>query len=172
MTGMRSAALVPAAGLLLASLVACATAPPHRAGALPPRRIAAARGPASAMESPAQLAFELVNAERTARGLAPLAVRGACVAAAQEHADDMAERGFFDHDSPTEPFLDRMRRWGLFTAIVGEDIGWAPTPEAVVASWMASAPHRANILNPAFVSSGMGVSGDRYAQCFSGVPGD
>ena len=45
---------------------------------------------------------------------------------------------------------------------IGENIGWGTlslsTPGAMVGAWMASPDHRANILDPRFRDTGVGVS--------------
>ena len=45
---------------------------------------------------------------------------------------------------------------------VGENIAWGTaalaTPRAIVAAWMASPGHRANILDPRYRETGIGVS--------------
>jgi uncharacterized protein YkwD len=45
---------------------------------------------------------------------------------------------------------------------IGENIGWGTlwlaTPHAIVAAWMASPGHRANILEARFRDTGIGVS--------------
>jgi uncharacterized protein YkwD len=45
---------------------------------------------------------------------------------------------------------------------IGENIAWGTlwlaTPKAIVAGWMASPGHRANILDHAFTETGVGVS--------------
>ena len=60
-----------------------------------------------------------------------------------------------------------MRESGYLTAStdgyeVGENIAWGSydlsTPASIVAAWMASPPHRANILRPTFRDTGIGIS--------------
>jgi uncharacterized protein YkwD len=51
----------------------------------------------------------------------------------------------------------RMQAAGFAWHTWGENVAFGyPTADAVVAAWMNSAPHRANILNPAFTSIGVG----------------
>ena len=80
----------------------------------------------------------------------------------------MAVHGYFEHVSPggSTP-LSRMRESGYLSSstpgyMVGENIAWGSgsyaTPAAIVAAWMASPPHRANILQREFRDTGMGVS--------------
>ena len=72
----------------------------------------------------------------------------------------MASEDYFEHVGPGgETPLMRMRATGYLSSShdsyeVGENIGWGTlwegTPRAVVAAWMASPPHRANILDARF----------------------
>jgi uncharacterized protein YkwD len=110
----------------------------------------------------------LVNRERAAHGEPPLHWNVHLIRSAQAHTESMAFHDYFQHDGPggSTP-LSRMRRNGYIYSPrlgfeVGENIGWGSlwlgTPRAVVAAWMASAGHRANILDPHFRDTGIGVS--------------
>ncbi len=110
----------------------------------------------------------LVNRERAARGERPLHWNVHLVRAAQAHTESMAFGDYFEHDGPrgSTP-LSRMRNNGYIYGArvgfeVGENIGWGSlwlgTPRAVVAAWMASAGHRANILDGRYRDTGIGVS--------------
>jgi uncharacterized protein YkwD len=109
----------------------------------------------------------LVNAERTSRGLAPVSTDAKLGAAASALAKDMVARRFFDHTSPDGGTLSsrlRAAAWlpasGAWSA--GENIAWGSgslgTPERIVASWMASPGHRANILRASFDEIGVGIA--------------
>ena len=103
--------------------------------------------------------LELVNAERANAGLAPLVASASLGQAAREHASWMAQTGQLVHSSPPGGMT-----WG-------ENIAQGyPSAEAVVAGWMGSDGHRANILNPAFTSMGVGyvAAGNYWAQQFGG----
>jgi uncharacterized protein YkwD len=58
---------------------------------------------------------------------------------------------------------------------VGENIAWATlwmaTPKAIVAGWMASPGHRANILDATFRETGIGVSPHPLASLAHGQAG-
>jgi uncharacterized protein YkwD len=108
----------------------------------------------------------LLNAERGAGGLAPLAMNGKLDRAAVGHARSMREHDYFAHDSRGGGgFAARIgktgykrgaRRWYL-----GENLATGTsvdgTPRAMVADWMASPPHRENILDPTFRDIGIGT---------------
>lgn len=78
---------------------------------------------------------------------------------ARDFSRRMAEEQFFDHVAPdgSDPF-DRMSDAGFAGALPwGENIAAGyPTPDAVVAGWMASEGHCANILEPAYGAIGIG----------------
>ena len=108
----------------------------------------------------------LVNAERSARGLKPLASDSRLQAAAGAFARDMVDRRFFDHVSPGGgTMMDRLHAAGWNpggTWSAGENIAWGSgelgTPAKIVDAWMHSAGHRANILNGTFTQIGLGIA--------------
>jgi uncharacterized protein YkwD len=110
----------------------------------------------------------LVNRERTSRGERALRADGDLQLAAQTHSAEMATGDYFDHIAPSGSTpLARMRAAGyIFSSHIGYAIGeniawgtlWLATPKAIVAGWMASPGHRANILDRAFAETGVGVS--------------
>ena len=62
----------------------------------------------------------LINAERRARGLAPLTANARLARAAQGHAADMVARDYFSHFSPSgSSFTDRLRRVGYARQCLG-----------------------------------------------------
>ncbi|MBK1613849.1 hypothetical protein CKO44_10250 [Rubrivivax gelatinosus] len=102
--------------------------------------------------------LELVNTERVAAGLGPLAADPALAAVAREHGRDMLARGYFAHLDPggVTPF-DRMRRAGLRFRAAGENLALAPTLALAHRGLMNSPGHRANILRAAFGRAGIAV---------------
>ena len=101
----------------------------------------------------------LVNDERSKAGLAPLLPDAAAARAAYDHGVDMDVRRYFDHVSPEGVTPDeRMAAAGCMFRGWGENIAMGqPTPVEVMAAWMTSPGHRANILSPAFTHLGVGV---------------
>jgi uncharacterized protein YkwD len=70
----------------------------------------------------------------------------------------MARRGYFDHG----PFVQRLRRFGVRAGYVGENLASVTRPlsaAAVVQMWIASPPHRQNLLDRGFRRVGIGVAG-------------
>lgn len=102
----------------------------------------------------------LINGERAGMGLAPLLLDLGLDAAAEAHSLDMATTPCFQHDScDGTNWADRVRTYYSVPAGFGEIIaaGYS-TPEAVVAAWMDSPGHRANILNGDFRVAGVGLA--------------
>ncbi|MCO1577852.1 CAP domain-containing protein [Crossiella sp. SN42] len=112
---------------------------------------------------------QLVNQERAKAGCRSLRVDERLVTAAQRHATDMANRGYFSHTAPEgTSFVDRARSAG-YPAPGGENIAKGQrTAEKVMESWMGSSGHRANILNCSFVAIGVGheARGPHWVQVF------
>lgn len=80
--------------------------------------------------------------------------------AAAAHSTDMATRNFFSHTGSdgSSPFV-RMQRQGYRYANAGENIaaGYS-TADAVVAGWLKSAGHCANIMNARYVHIGISLA--------------
>lgn len=99
----------------------------------------------------------------------PLSMNDALRCAARNHSMDMGVRDFFDHTNPDGdgpgPRLDRA---GYDYTTWGENIAWGyPTPEAVVAGWMSSDGHCANIMRDSFTEIGVGYyEGNLWTQTF------
>jgi len=116
--------------------------------------------------------IRLVNAERAKNGLAALTEDAALTRTARMKSQDMHDRRYFDHNSPTygTPF-QLMKAQGVTYRRAGENIamGYA-TPAAVVSAWMNSPGHRANILNASYTHIGVGyvADGNYWTQHFTG----
>ena len=102
--------------------------------------------------------LDLVNKERQANGLNPLAPDPELTEVARAHSADMFARGYFAHDTPEglSPF-DRMRAANVHFATAGENLALAPTLMVAHTGLMNSPGHRANILRPQFGRVGIGV---------------
>jgi uncharacterized protein YkwD len=102
--------------------------------------------------------LDLVNKERRAQGLRPLAPDPELTEVARRHSTDMFVRGYFSHDTPegTDPF-DRMRAANVRFLIAGENLALAPTIPVAHSGLMNSPGHRANILRKEFGRVGIGV---------------
>jgi uncharacterized protein YkwD len=102
--------------------------------------------------------LDLVNAERVANGLQPLAADPELTEVARRHSTDMFVRGYFAHDTPEglSPF-DRMRDAHVGFLTAGENLALAPTLSIAHTGLMNSPGHRANILRPQFGRVGIGI---------------
>ena len=118
--------------------------------------------PAKSGQTEKQKVINLVNQERQKAGLKPLKENWELSRVAQFKAEDMKEKHYFDHNSPTygSPFK-MMTDFGIHYNYAGENIAQGQqTPEAVMQAWMNSQGHRENILSPNFTQIGVGyVSG-------------
>lgn len=119
--------------------------------------------PAPVVTSEAQQVLDLVNAERTSRGLVAVKLSAQLNTAAKTHTQRQAEDGALFHTDPRDGSSpgDRISRTGYRFSTWGENVAAGyRTPAAVVQGWMNSSGHCKNILNPAFTDLGVGyVSG-------------
>lgn len=126
----------------------------------------------------------LINRERLAHRERPLRANARLHRAAQLHTDSMAAHDYFEHVGAGGPGggtpLSRMRAVGYISSSrvgyeIGENIAWGTlelaTPQAIVAAWMRSPAHRANILDPNYRETGIGVSPRPPAALAQGQPG-
>jgi uncharacterized protein YkwD len=106
----------------------------------------------------------LINVQRTSYGLQPVALNGDLHRAALSHSDEMIDQGYFEHTTPAGlTFMDRIEATGYMNGArswaVGENLVWGTgplsTPQALVAAWMNSPPHRENLLRPSFREIGI-----------------
>jgi len=107
-----------------------------------------------------QQVFELVNKERSARGLATLKYSNDVAYVARLKSQDMIDKKYFSHTSPTygSPF-EMMEKFGLRFSAAGENIAYGQkTAAEVMNAWMNSAGHKANILSTAYTTMGVGVA--------------
>ena len=109
----------------------------------------------------------LVNQERARHGLGALAARPLLGAVGLRHANAMVVEDFFAHAEPGGlSYRARIFRAGYWRPpavgfIAGENIAWTAgyraTPQALVAGWMHSPSHRAEILDWRYREAGVGV---------------
>lgn len=102
--------------------------------------------------------LQLVNGERTKRGLPPVKADPEMSAVARAHSTDMFARGYFSHYTPekADPF-DRMKKSNVKFLTAGENLALGRTLKICHEGLMNSPGHRANILNPAFGRLGIGI---------------
>ena len=107
-----------------------------------------------------QEVIRLINIERQKNKLPAFTQDAPLTQIAVLKAQDMVNRGYFDHVSPYYG-----APWDLATLFdytytsFGENIGRnIPSPEAAVKAWMASPSHRENILKANFTNTGVAVA--------------
>jgi uncharacterized protein YkwD len=110
----------------------------------------------------------LLNEERVQAGLNPVAEHATLTSASVAYAERLVRDRFFAHVAPDgSTVTDRLGAAGYLPAsgdwAVGENLAWGQdalaTPRNIVAAWMASAGHRANILDGDFTEVGVGIVG-------------
>ena len=116
---------------------------------------ATADRPATAMSTLEQGVLSDINSLRAQHGLAPLRISSRLSAAARQHSSEMAERGYFSHDSANGSTFDkRIARYypigGSHYWSVGENLLWSsPDVDAggAMTMWWNSPEHRKNMLS-------------------------
>ncbi|MGL5080178.1 MAG: CAP domain-containing protein [Microcoleaceae cyanobacterium] len=104
--------------------------------------------------------LELTNDYRAQNAVSPLTLNAQLINAAETHSENMAVQDFFSHTGADGSSVgDRAQAAGYSSSFLGENIaaGYS-TPESVVAGWINSSGHRANILNANFTELGVGYA--------------
>ena len=112
----------------------------------------------------------LVNKERAKEGLAPLTIDWELARVAKYKSQDMHDKKYFSHTSPTygSPF-DMMKKFDISYKSAGENIAQGQkSATQVMDAWMNSSGHRANIMNAQFTHIGVGYvkDGNYWTQMF------
>jgi uncharacterized YkwD family protein len=118
--------------------------------------------------------LKLANAERAKSGINGLIINRELNKLAAIKSQEMAEKGYFSHHSPTHgsPF-DMMRAYGINYNYAGENLAIDKNADNAHTAWMNSKAHRENILNTNFTEIGIGIyaktnSAFTYTQMFIG----
>lgn len=102
----------------------------------------------------------LVNKERAKVGLKPLKIDEEVSKVAKLKSEDMKNKNYFNHTSPTygTPF-DMLKKFNIKYKRAGENIAKGQkTAKDVVEAWMNSEGHRRNILSNSFTHIGVGYA--------------
>jgi uncharacterized protein YkwD len=123
----------------------------------------------------------LVNRERAQHGESPLRLSARLEDAAEGHCSELIADDYFAHVSPSgETPVDRIRATGYIPGesvgyVIGENLAWGTyglaTPQAIVAAWISSPGHLANILEAKYVETGIGITAAVPASLADGAPG-
>ena len=109
--------------------------------------------------------FDLVNQERTKRGIPPLKWSDQLQQSARKHTENLADHQQLSHQFSGEPVLSgRIAATGFHFSASAENVASATLADDLHNALMASPGHRANILSPKYDSIGIGVihRGDSY----------
>lgn len=108
------------------------------------------------LKSFSQQVVDLVNAERAKEGLAALTIDKNVEAAALVRAKEIQTS--FSHTRPNgTSFSTALNESSAVYRGAGENIAWGQkTPQEVVAAWLNSPGHRANIMSKSFTKIGVG----------------
>ncbi len=112
--------------------------------------------------------ISLVNIERAKVGLQPLKTNWEVSRIARYKSQDMINKNYFSHTSPTygSPF-NMMESFGVKFSAAGENIAMGQkTAEAVMIAWMNSPGHKSNILNPTYTEIGVGLAKTANGVCY------
>lgn len=125
----------------------------------PPRKPAP---PARSIATIVDTVFILTNRERTRADLTPLRRSADLSRAAQLQAEQMAAAGKLAHEIPGSHYptlSSRLKLVGYPYRSAGENVAEGYTSGAgLMASWMTSPPHRANILSARYTETGVGMA--------------
>jgi cysteine-rich secretory family protein len=113
---------------------------------------------APAFASPAGDLGSATNAARVSNGLPALATNAQLNAVAQAWANKLAAAGVLSHNPALRT---QVSDW----SVLGENVGMAGDIPSVQAAFMASPPHRANILDPRYTQMGVGSATSIYPSC-------
>ncbi|MGQ0803252.1 MAG: CAP domain-containing protein [Actinomycetota bacterium] len=117
----------------------------------------------------AQALLQRVNEVRAAGGLGALAWCPTLANAATKHTQDMASRGFMGHvGSDGSTFTSRANGHGYVGwSWISENVAAGQgSVEEVLANWLASGPHAANILEARVNHAGFARVGNHWTQMF------
>ena len=105
-----------------------------------------------------QKAWNLLNQDRKNNGLPALSLDPGLSAIARRKSEDMRDKGYFAHQSPTYGSAsDMLKHFGYSFQAVGENIAHHATVEKSQAAFMSSSGHRQNILGTQWSKVGIGV---------------
>jgi uncharacterized protein YkwD len=123
----------------------------------------------------------LINRKRAEAGESPLATNAELEQAAEEHGRELVADDYFAHVAPGgETPVDRIRATGYIPNatvgyVIGENLAWGTyqlsTPQAIVAAWIASPGHLANILEAKYHDTGIGITPAVPPSLAPGAPG-
>jgi uncharacterized protein YkwD len=123
----------------------------------------------------------LINRERAEHGELPLQTNADLQRAAESHASELITVDYFAHVAPDgETPVERIEGTGYIPSpydgyVIGENLAWGTyslsTPAAIVAAWIASPGHLANILETQYTETGIAITPAVPQSLGDGAPG-
>ncbi|RID90691.1 CAP domain-containing protein [Gemmobacter lutimaris] len=153
-------ALAAFLGILLSGCVVIPVSSPRGPTPGPAPASATCARPHEAAAAEARVLAQ-VNGLRAARGLGRLSPSSRLRQVAQAHACDNAARGSYSHTGSDGATLQtRLHRYGYAPRRAAENTGYGfeNDPDRLVAFWMNSPGHRANLLDPRVTEAALGLA--------------
>ena len=101
---------------------------------------------------------ELINLEREARGIHPLAYDEKLAEVARDHSRTMAKKGKVGHDLGGPELEERIRKVRPKTCQFGENLSKHTSIDYALGDLMLSPGHRENLLAERFSQLGVGIA--------------
>ncbi len=115
-----------------------------------------------------QKMLNLLNQDRKNAGLAALTPDPELSRIARIKSEDMRDKGYFAHESPTYGNVRAMlRTFGYAFRGASENIAHHANVDKAQAAFMSSSGHRANILSAAWTKVGIGICLDRNGYLYA-----
>jgi uncharacterized protein YkwD len=110
---------------------------------------------AAGKTTPESALLRAMNQARVQHGVAPLRLDQNLQRAAVAHSREMIASDTFEHGA----FGSRLQQFNVSYSLAGENLAWGTgqlaKADAIVAEWLASPEHRANLLRPTFSRVGI-----------------
>ncbi|WP_018349932.1 sigma-70 family RNA polymerase sigma factor [Longispora albida] len=138
-----------------------------------PSKTTTSAAPVPTAGTPEMQVLAITNQRRAEAGCGPLHWDDKLAKAAAGHSTDMANRGYFDHNTPegVTPW-DRAKAAGYMEPAAENIAAGNASAEATMKQWMNSPGHKANILNCSFKALGVGrATGGPYRYYWTQVFG-
>jgi hypothetical protein len=112
------------------------------------------------------------NAARSANGVGGLSLNDKLDAAAQANADDMAARNYWSHYTPdgASPWTWVNAQGYSYLALAQNLAAGFTDEQSTINGWMASPPHRENLLNGTYTEVGFGYANNPKSTSAGGGP--
>ena len=108
-----------------------------------------------------QTAGNLLNNDRARYNLTPLVIDPALCRIARIKSEDMRDKQYFAHTSPTYGNVRQMlSHFGYSYSAAGENIAHHASIEKAQAAFLSSPGHRTNVLSSGYTKVGLGVALD------------